>query len=252
MMDFFIVLLVGESCSLEQMISRVFGKADLGQYGLKWLQKNFLGEIAESRELHIDFGRNESKQVNQTFIYDKELDQYRYYHPYMFQRGFDEKIIELFDIGYDDKNQCLTFPILDKDGNCLFIARRSVNTKWFNYPNSVIKPLYGLYQLYQLKEFPKEVYITESMTDCITLWQHNKYALALNGLGTKNQFEQLNKLPCRKYILATDNDDAGIKARQRIRENIHNKIITEIKLPAGRKDINECIFEEIENLCEIF
>jgi hypothetical protein len=180
-MDFYTVLPVGESCPLEQMISRVFGKDDLGQYGLKWLQKNFLGEIAESRELHIDFGRNESKQVNQTFIYDKELEQYRYYHPYMYARKLTNEIIEKFDIGYDDKNQCLVFPILNENGNCLFLARRSVNYKYFNYPNSAIKPLYGLYQL--KKYAPKdltEIIVCESMINCLTVWVYGKYAIALN------------------------------------------------------------------------
>jgi hypothetical protein len=100
-MVFYIVLPAGESCSLEQMISRVFGKDDLGQYGLRWLQKNFLGEIAESREFNLDLKRASYMQnpfIEGGYIQEKELEQYRYYHPYMFQRGFDEKVIELFDI----------------------------------------------------------------------------------------------------------------------------------------------------------
>ena len=35
----------GESCSLEQMISRCFNVNDFGQYGLNWLKNNFLGDI---------------------------------------------------------------------------------------------------------------------------------------------------------------------------------------------------------------
>lgn len=137
--------------------------------------------------------------------------------------------------GYDDNTKCITFPIRDKNGNCLFIARRSVKGKYFNYPSNAEKPLYGLYELYQLKDFPKEIYICESMLDALTLWTHKKYAVALNGLGTKNQYEQLNKLPCRKFILATDNDIAGMAARFRLRDNIKNKLITQIQLPERKK-----------------
>ena len=90
------------------------------------------------------------------------------------------------------------------------------------------------------------------MIDCCYLWKFNKYAVALNGLGNNLQFKQLRELPCRKLILATDNDEAGQKARKRIRENIKNKIITEIKLPNNRKDINDCTEKEIKNLQEVF
>lgn len=248
----FIVLLAGESCSLEQMISRCFGVDDIGQYGLNWLKTNFLGDVLSSREFTIDLIRGTSQQVKSTFIDESILDQYRFYHPYMFQRKMNEEVIEIFDIGYDNQTDCITFPVRDKEGNCLFIARRSVKTKYFNYPQDVEKPVYGIYELYQLQEFPKEVYICESMIDAITLWTHKKYAVALNGLGTDYQFKQLNKLSCRKFILATDNDVSGERARARLKEKLANKIITEIKLPNGRKDVNECNFDEIENLEEVF
>lgn len=79
-----------------------------------------------------------------------------------------------------------------------------------------------------------------------------KYAVALNGLGTTYQYKQLNQMPCRKFILATDNDAAGQQARERLRKVIKNKIVTEVKLPEGRKDINDCTLEELKNLIEIW
>lgn len=59
-------------------------------------------------------------------------------------------------------------------------------------------------------------------------------------------------MSCRKFILATDNDEAGMKARKRIRANVKNKLITEYMLPEGKKDINELSKEEFDNLIEIF
>jgi len=55
------------------------------------------------------------------------------------------------------------------------------------------------------------------------------------GYGTSYQYEQLNELPCRKYILATDNDMAGFRARERLKDNIYNQIVTEVQLPKRQK-----------------
>lgn len=243
----------GESCSLEQLISRCFDKNDLGQYGLNWLKNHFLGDIYEQRTIDINTDRKPVKMnPRMNYIDKKELEQYRFYHPYMYKRKMTDEVIEIFDVGYDSKTNCITFPVRDIEGNCLFVARRNVDIKFFNYPQGVDKPVYGLYELYKLKQFPQEIYIVESMIDCIYLWTFKKYAVALNGLGTKNQISELNKMPCRKFILATDNDDAGQKARINLRKHIKGKLITEVLLPDGRKDINDCTENEIENLVEIF
>lgn len=254
----------GYVASLEQMISDLFGHNDMGVYGYTWLLNNFITYSIEKRkDLNLDMGRNKSvqKEINK-YVSEEELDSYRYIHPYMYERKLTDPIIELFDIGFDNNFKlkenskpipCITFPIHDENGNVLFIARRSVKSKFFHYPNNVVKPVYGLYQLNKLEQFPNEIYICESMLDCLAIWTHpNKYAVALNGLGTPNQFKQLNNLPTRKFILATDSDNAGMTARNKIKKALHNKILTQIILPVGKKDINECTYEEVENLKEIF
>lgn len=261
----------GWSGSIEEMVSELFGYNDAGNFGKNWLVKRFNSVEIETRpnileeinvrnnisirnykainrfKQHIQ-GDKSSEQYSGE-ITEEELDKYRYIHPYMYERKMDDRVIEIFDVGYDKETECITFPIRDKNGNCLFIARRSVNTKFFSYPQGVEKPLYGLYELYQLDEFPKEIYICESMIDAITIWTHcDKYAVALNGLGNDLQFSQLNDMPNRTFILATDNDSAGIKARIRLKKYITNKIIKEIILPSNRKDINECTYNEFENI----
>lgn len=259
----------GWSGTIEEMVSELFGYVDDGKFGKRWLIKKFNSIEIETRP-NIMEGFNErnnrlndrninrldnlnNNPVDNTYISDEELDKYRYIHPYMYERKMDDRVIEIFDVGYDKETECITFPIRDKNGNCLFIARRSVNTKFFSYPQGVEKPLYGLYELYQLDEFPKEIYICESMIDAITIWTHcDKYAVALNGLGNDLQFSQLNDMPNRTFILATDNDSAGIKARIRLKKYITNKIIKEIILPSNRKDINECTYNEFENIKIIF
>ena len=264
----------GEVHTLPEVISFCFGYTDdiLGKFGWNWLLKNFATlEVEERKDVTLDFSRTVSTTNNadiERYVTEEELDKYRYYHPYWAERGIvDEDIIELFDLGYDTGAECITFPVRDIKGNCLFVAKRSVKTKFFHYPEGVQKSLYGLYELHHIMmsdanpawsmyQFhqgdAKEVIVCESMIDALTCWQYGKYAVALNGLGDELQFKQLRDLPCRKLILATDNDEAGIKARKRIRKNVGNKIITEYIFPKGKKDINELSKEEFYNLEEVF
>ena len=247
----------GETHSLQEVISFCFGYTDdlVGAFGWNWILKNFLTiNVEERKDIELDYNRNGNNVYGSANIHgvsEEELDSYRVYHNYMWKRKMTPEVVDIFDIGYDSQTQTITFPVRDRKGNCLFIARRSVNTKFFNYPSGVEKPVYGLYELYQLKEFPKEVIICESMIDCIYFWTINKYAIALNGLGNELQFKQLNQMPCRKFILCTDNDEAGMKARTRLRRNIRNKLITEYVLPKCRKDANDCTLEELQNLTEV-
>ena len=285
----------GEVHSLQEVISHCFGHTDdlVGKFGWQWLLKNFATvQVEERKDVELDFRRvgvrigNERDNVRQYsqepksnkyiagnfngYVSEEELDKYRYIHPYMYKRGLTDEIIDLFDIGYDDTSKCITFPVRDIEGNCLFVARRSVNTKFFNYPEGVEKPLYGLYELslvsYVTKAYkqsdgsikiksgyPDEVIVCESMLDALSFWTVGKYAVALNGLGNELQFKQLRELPCRKIILATDMDERGLTARRSIRANIQGrKIITEYLFPIGRKDANECTKEELINLVEMF
>lgn len=248
--------------SLPEVITHCFGQSDmLGKFGWNWLLKNFATVTVEERkDVELDFERRPHNvsvnggSVSVPYISEQELEQYRYIHPYMYERKLTDQIIELFDIGYDKDLGCITFPVRDVNGNCLFIARRAVDFKYYNYPQGVEKPLYGLYELTSMQDLyqPTEVVVCEGMFDTLTCWVYGKPAVALNGTGSATQMKQLRELPVRKLILATDNDDAGRKARERIRTSVLNKIISEYVLPEGRKDINELSRFEFENLSELF
>lgn len=273
----------GEIHSLQEVISHCFGRYDdiFGTFGWQWLLKNFATiQVEERKDVELDFVRNivditdidhkfgsrkyvgklcGKGQSSQQFVTEEELDKYRYIHPYMYKRGLTDDVIDLFDIGYDANTNCITFPVRDIQGNCLFVARRSVITKFFNYPEGVEKPLYGLYEFHKkicfsgFKDCGSEVIVTESMLDALSFWTVGKYAVALNGLGNELQFQQLRELPCRQIILATDMDERGLAARKRISRNLQNKkIVREYVFPKGRKDANECTKEELMNLEAVF
>lgn len=259
--------------SLPEVISYCFGHYEdlFGSFGWKWLAKNFTSVEVENRKpIELVLTRHMNKPIKPTYVSEEELDKYRYHHPYMTKRGLTEEMIYLFDVGYDLDTKCITFPVRDINGNCLFVARRSVETKYFNYPAGAEKPLYGLYEYNSVKDIADAheselnygidfttwdksvVIVCESMLDAITAWTFNRYAVAMNGLGTELQFKQLSELPCRKLILATDNDKAGMKARERIRQNVKNKIITEYQFPNGVKDLNDLKDKGFDGLEEVF
>jgi DNA primase len=270
----------GASHTLPEVISYCFDKNDMfGKWGMQWIIKNFNSmQVEERKDVEIDFERNITSNKDSvlsnnisskpnSFVTEEELDKYRYYHPYWTERGItDEDIIELFDLGYDIDTDCITFPNRDRNGNCVFVARRSVKTKYFNYPKDVEKPLYGLYEINKYFDsyspfhsnslaldfdfninsnrpigvnFTQDLYITESMIDCLLLWQAGKYAVALNGTGSESQIRILNSLPVRHYVLATDNDRAGLRARGVLSKALSRKLITEVNFPPEIKDIGD-------------
>ena len=262
------------SCSwsgtIEEMISELYGYQDEGKFGKRWLIKRFNTVEIETRPNIMEGfnGRNNiiirtnndihrfkqhiqgDKSSEQYFgeITEEELDKYRYIHPYMYERGLTDEIIERFDIGYDRERKEITFPVRDIEGRCVFIAGRSTERKFFRLPKGMDKPIYQGYRFVTGKY--RMAYITESFLNCLTCWKYNKPAMATIGTGNKKQYEILNKLPVREYILAFDPDEAGRKAAERFRKNVHGKIIKELVYPDNR-DIND-LQEEFLNCKIIF
>ena len=251
------------SCSwsgtIEEMVSELYGYQDEGKFGKRWLIKRFNTVEIETRPNIMDGfnGRsnfnancisNTSSSNTTAFISDEELDKYRYIHPYMYSRGLTDEIIERFDIGYDRERKEITFPVRDIEGRCVFVAGRSTERKFFRLPQGLNKPLYQGYRF--VDGSYKICYVTESFLNCLTCWKYNKPAMAMIGTGNRKQYEILNKLPVREYILAFDPDEAGRKATERFRKNVHGKIIKELVYPDNR-DIND-LQEEFLNCKIIF
>lgn len=242
----------GWTGSLQQMISHVMGYDDFGEMGTRWLLKTFgTVQLEERPSLEIDVQRGEKSHVEApNFITEEELDSYRYYHPYLEKRGLTEELCDKFDVGYDSKTDSITMPVRNENGNCLFIARRSIKSKFFNYPKQVEKPVYGLYEIdaYHLDE----ILVCESIFNAMTAYKYGRPAVALLGTGDEIQYRKLLTLPCRKYVLALDPDEAGERGCQRFIKYLgHKKIITRLKIPVG-KDVNDLSFEEFKNCPENF
>lgn len=236
----------GKTCSFDILVSYLLNYEDSGEEGRKWLFKNF--EVSYTRDIQLEpmqrgDGRSTEKIVN--FIKESLLQEYRYYHPYMFKRGLTEEIIEKYDIGYDKFTDSITFPVRDIKGNCLFVAKRSVKTKFFVLPSEKNKPLYGVYELDYSKP---DVYICESFFNALTLVKWGFNAIALMGTGSYNQYPLINKLPFREIHVVLDGDPGGKAGTKRLAENISkDKIVFLYDMFPG-KDVNDLDYETFKTV----
>lgn len=231
----------GKVKSFIQVLSYCLGYNDNGEAGKQWIIENSESHNVETRYLDSSLNR---KVKENDFVSEEELDSYRYYHPYMFERKLTKEIINKFDVGFDKKDNSITFPVRDRSGNCLFIARRKVDYKYFNYPSKVEKPLYGVYEL---PTNIKSLIICESIFNCLTCYVYGKPSIALNGTGSKYQIEEIGKLPVRILYLGLDNDEAGDKGCIKIYKALKNKFIFYRFICPEGKDINDLTEEEFNN-----
>lgn len=236
------------SGDVTELVSHCFGYKDGGVFGKKWILERFNNfEIENRQEFFKKLGLTKPKNVVQ-YVTESELETYRFTHPYMYKRGLTDELIDIFDVGYDKAFQlkktlkpfeCITFPIKDEHGNVLFIARRSIKSKFFHYPHDVAKPLCFLYEAQQLYPDSRTLWIVESLFNALTLYKWNIPCIALLGTGSKEQIEKLQCLDYRKYVICTDGDEAGYKASEKLYTALHKyKLIERIDMPDG-KDVND-------------
>lgn len=231
----------------DQFVSEVFGYYDGGYFGKNWIYTH-MNDSYSARQIVLPFSKPsvvKSKKV----VSEEELDSYRFIHPYMYQRGLTDELISKFDIGYDPNRGCLTFPIKDLHGDVVFVATRSVTSKFFTLPEQEYKPVYLAY-MFTSGKFKKAV-LVESFLNALTCWKYGIPAMALIGTGSKPQMEILRQLPVRHYIIGLDGDEAGEKGAQRLKHALQShKILTRWKIPKD-KDIND-LDSDILTLQETF
>jgi hypothetical protein len=241
----------GYIAELPEFISYCFGHDDEGSFGFKWITSNFVNLSVEKRKpIDLNMSRNQSSESKEEFISEEELEKYRTYHPYMFERCLTEKVIDYFDVGYDEDKDCLTFPVHDKDGNSIFFQRRSIKGKQFLNDVTTLKAenLYGYHQVLKNLSWIKEVYITESPIDALTLWTFRKAAVAtMQAIPTVSQIKLLQNLPIRKFISGLDDDEAGWEGEKRLKKSLSNtKLLYDIRFPKShdndaKMDINKMV-----------
>lgn len=246
--------------SMPEAITYILKQKNIKSDGLKWLSENVPGfEInadfdylvppdmmqSLSNKYAIDYIQTNLNKVSQPYVSEDELKNYRFTVPYMYERGLTDEIIEKFDVGVDmnwippgrkKKVPCITFPVRDSKGRTLFLCRRSIEGKLYNYPEDVVKPVYGLDMIPQ---GCSSLIICESIINALTCWKWGYPAVALLGTGNPYQLQQLKELGIPEFVLCMDGDDAGKRATRRLKNNLSkNAIIWTIHMLDG-KDVND-------------
>ena len=231
----------GEQGSLPKLVAHCLNKSI--NYAKDWLIENFSNSIITYKKILPEITL---KKETKKYLDENILDTFQNYHPYMEKRKLTKKIVDMFKVKYDKDTKCLVFPVWDENNNLVMLTRRSVESKKFIIPPDTEKPVYLLNYINRLGI--KDVAVTESQINALTLWSIGIQAIALFGTGSKKQYEILNKSGIRTYYLFFDGDEAGDKGRTRFLKNIRNDVIVSTAILPRGKDVNDLSEEEVLNL----
>jgi len=235
----------GYSVNLPKFVGDCFNQSE--EFGKSWLVQRFGSSLLIDSDYLEPIVLDHPKKH---YMDERILNNYMYYHPYMWKRGLSKEVVDRFGVGYDKEYNAITFPVWDANDNLVMITSRSVSNKYFHIEKNKDKPVYLLNFIKRDKI--NKVYVTESQINALTLWSWGYPAIALFGTGSSYQYDILNGSGIRNYVLCFDGDEAGLKGRDRFIKNIRKDVlISTISIPMG-KDVNDLTKEQFENLEEIF
>ena len=239
--DNYIVSAVGEQTNLlgmfQKLLGSLYNEAEIeNKFHLR--QMMYQSVLQEKPKPLFELPNNIS------YVSDSILRRFRgIYHPYLASRGINKETAEKYDIGYEDENKHITFPIKDQQNRCVGIGRRSILKKEYYYPSGMIKPLYGLYEI----TFPVNyLWVVEGPFNMWSLSQWGKKSVAMLGTGTTYQYEQFKDLQVDGFVLALDPDSAGRNGTKKLAEYLQSIGKTKLyvyDLPEG-KDVNDLSEDE--------
>lgn len=230
----------GESGSLWHFVGECLGRGD--EAGRKWLLDNFGDAFLEKA---YDLPPLIAPDAEPPFD-ESSLAGLQPWHPYMAERKLSRKVCEEFGVGYDEKGDCLVFPVRDERGTLVMTTRRSVKGKRFMVDAEREKPVYLLYKA--VSEGYSEVVVCESQINALYCYSMGYPAIALFGTGTKRQYGAINRSGIRTFHLAFDGDEAGRKGAMRFLENLSPSRFADVLIVPRGKDVNDLSREEFESL----
>lgn len=176
---------------------------------------------------------------------DEVLAKFAFRHDYCYDRKLTEATLRRYKIGYDREENMVTFPWFDRVGKLAAIKKRSVSEKYYKFMAAANfqHVLFGI----NLIRPKNVVWLAEGEFDAMYLDQcFHEYNLTDHGavaLGGKDLHQPaLDELMMKAptfIVLATDSDDDGSKAADKIA-----KMLTvpsfRMAYPDGVKDPNDC------------
>ena len=245
----------GYTADLPQFVADLLGLEN-SLAGYKWLVSRYNYSTQEREPLDLNLYRG----LEQKSSYMDEEDVERFYRElinsnraceYLAKRQLNRQVIDAYKLGYDSADKTVLFPVRDMSGKVVFYKGRSLVGKHFYNAKEIDKSsvVFGLYELIKLLEQgvitpDTEIWITESEIDALSLIPQGEYSIAIMGSHiSEEQCRELERSPFRRFVLATDNDEAGRKGASQIKRLLIPKgfRFTNLQWNTALKDINELI-----------
>lgn len=248
----------GYTADLPQFVADLLGLSSPVE-GFKWLvnQYNYQTEERELPDLDMYRGSTAKSSVLEESLvkqYTQNLLQSEEACRYLHKRRIANWVLEAYELGFDPEDQTVLFPVRGMDGKVIFYKGRSIAGKHFYNAKEVDKTsvVFGLWEIlngsfsWGTSDQIEEVWITESEIDALSLISYGVPAVAIMGSHiSEDQCKELERTPFRRFVLATDNDDAGRKGASQIKRLLIPKGFRFINLKwhTSLKDINDLVKE---------
>ncbi len=169
------------------------------------------------------------KLNSQALISEKSISYFK-------QRKINKESVIKFKLGYSENQNMVTVPVYNHEGLCVGFVARSVEGKEFkNTPGLPKSKL--LFNLNRVKAASR-VYVVESSFDAIRLDQVGIAAVATLGANVSSKQIELLKKYFNDIVLIADNDEAGLKMKEKMVERLGNHISI-LNLDSKYKDIGD-------------
>lgn len=227
----------GASGYISKILVKLFGSRQKAEH---WVSSSYKTiEQEENRTVNkIEFKGPQVKQE-----YDLPLSLFTNSTPYFKQRGIPEDLVRKFRLGYSPAKEAVIFPVFDEVGSLVFYQVRYISKnskyKWFIPKDAEVK-IFGKQHMTS-----RICYVCESVFNALTLWKFGFEAVATFGARADQEtVEQLLELPCLKFIIAYDGDEAGIKKAKRLAKTLKasNRLVSVLDINEKGKDINDFAF----------
>lgn len=223
---------------ISSILVKLFGDKTVAKNWVERMYGNLKGLIEEKREHRRIEIENEVVEEEQKFELDERA--YEYETTYYSKRGISDDLVKRFKLGYldspDESKRRVYMPVFNAAGEVVFFQTRNIHSKSFYLPKGAKKVLWAGNEI-----TGPEVVVCESIFNALTCWKNGFQAVATFGTGDEQIYEQLLKLPCRHYILAQDNDEAGNKGRVEMAKALRgaNRLVSTVIIDEPGKDLND-------------
>lgn len=229
---------------ISYILTKLFGNYKLANDWIEEHYGNLRGLTEEKRQVK----KLEPRKEHPTLHFEL-FDAYKEKTDYYQKRGIPDELVQKFKLGYIDQIELVShsgekymkysqvyFPVFDRSGDLVFYQLRSTEEKSFYLPVGAKKHLWAANWI-----TGPEVVVCESVFNALTAWKYGFQAVAIFGSGDDATCQQLLDLGCRSYILALDNDEAGIKGRAKIEKALlrAGKFVSTVFIDEEGKDLND-------------